>query len=489
MRVLPADQVRLDFDQGQSGQPIDQSPCVAATSYQNITFSRHQLHRRQRLAVLINRCVHTTEYLLRHPQVDLLLMIYHSFVVQLQTGCGNPQCVTPTCYTCKSRILPHQSRQYTNVTARAMAVELATSIDPDRYMCPYVSNAQIARLSTESQQKTDPKSVVQQLFNTKAFSDLQSASTLPDEPPNDHIPKPEVARLTCVGMIATKAHSVDPESIFNGLSSFENLSSSFHDYPLEIWTPTKQHDLPSVRLDQALRGWPSSVQISIFDSMWLALAPLFESTFPLSSQQMRDNVTLPSSLGLKSIANAIITIIHALTASIPRAQRDTWHVVWSTVVNGRAYGKQRYRKSDIYSSPWLHILDAFESEPALRLTQRLIQAVAARSCLEETNLTEDTEVRPSSHKFEYPYRIRMMIMKSLIEEERKVRMVKYGSYVRSEKLHGKSLLGTTTLLWLEWLRKCFLKHWDGTFRISRWAVAGAALEMMEDICKKTSQAL
>lgn len=413
-------------------------------------------------------------------------MIHHSFVVQLQTGCGNPQCVTPTCYTCKSRILPHQSRQYTTVTARAMAVELATSTDPDRYMCPYVLNAHIARLSTECQQKTDPKSIVQRLFNTKAFRDLQSANTLLGEPPDDHIPRSEVARLTCAGMIAMKAHSADPESMFNGLSSFGNLSSSFHDHPLGIWTPTKQHDLPSVRLDQALRGWPSSLQILIFDSMWLALDPLFESTFPHSNQHMRDNVTLPSSLGLESVANAVITTIHALTASIPRAQRDTWHVVWSTVVNGRAYGKQRFRKSDIYSSPWLHILDAFESEPALRLTQRLIQAVAARSCLEETNLTEDTEVRVSGHKSETPHRIRMMILKSLIKEEREVRMVKYGSYVRSEKPHGKSLLGTTTLLWLEWLRKCFLKHWDGTFRISRWGIAGAALEMMEDICKKTS---
>lgn len=489
MRVLPADHVRLDFDQRQSSRPVGQSSRLASTSSQNVTFSRHQLYRRQTLAALINRCVHTMEYLLFCSQADLLLIIHHSFVVQLQTGCGNPDCVTSTCYTCKSRILPHQSRQYTAVTARAMAVELATSIDPDRYMCPYVSSDRIARLSTEIQQKTDPKSVVQQLFNTKAFRNLQSTNTLLHEPPDDHILKPEAARLSCVSMIEIKVHSIEPESIFNGLSSFENLASSFHDHPIEIWTPTKQHDLPSVRLDQALRGWPSSVQILIFDSMWLALAPLFESTIPPSNQQTRNNVTLSPSSDPESIANAVITTIHALTASIPRAQRDTWHVVWSTVVNGRAYGKQRYRKSDIYSSPWLHILDAFESEPALRLTQRLIQAVAARTCLEETNLTEDTEVKSLGHKPEHPYSIRTMILNSLVEEERKVRMAKYGSHVRSEKLHGKSLLGTTTLLWLEWLRKCFLKHWDGTFRISRWGVAGAALEMMEDICKKTSQAL
>ena len=435
----------------------------------------------------------------------LVLTMCPRFIVQLETGCGSPQCTTTTCFTFKIRCLPRQARKYTNVTARALAVELAASADPNMYICPDVTDAQVSQLSVETQQKTDPKSVVQQLFNTKAFGEFQAAAKLStgesrDVPDRGGIPRPNIDRLTLHDMMATKSRLADLklrqrkghpflgdvsslpaiemvrtagiDKLVACLSNVRSLTHSFdNDCTLEILDSDHGSELPAIGLDRAFRGWPSDVQVSVFDSLWLALDQ-WTRDFGVPVQQ--DN-----SHGTNAYPTVVNIALHALTASIPRAQRDTWHVVWSTIVNGRAYGKQRYRKSDVFSSPWLHILDAFESEPGLRLARRLTQVIASWTRLEEYSAAHRSSEDSSGAKPS----IRAEILCSLIDEEQKVRMAKFGSRVRLEQVHGKSILGTTTLLWLEWLRKCFLKNWDGTFRLDRWGVAGTALELMEDICK------
>lgn len=439
------------------------------------------------------------------------------FVVQLQQGCGNPRCTTPMCYTCKARVCPHQTRRYTTVTARAMAVELAISPNWNKYLCPHMSRvAETASCSIEDQQKTDPKSVVQQLFNTHAFrnflatdnSQLRSLDTSSTKkmPTLLH----EFDRLTCDEMIKTKsalaeerhqlrmrtfstdrvyplhfddiARTPAVRRLLTDLSSFRGIVESFDGSSLQIWEKSKGDDLPATCLDQAFRGWSSGMQILIFDSIWLALVPSdVPTTEPQSTQEPKichESLTPQTD---NNVTTAVSVAIHALTASIPRAQRDTWHVVWSTIVNGRAYGKQRFRKSDIFSSPWLHMLDAFESEPGLRLVQRSAQIIAAHERAEKT-----APLPTSDHGSpKQASNIRAALIRLLTDEEEKVRVAKFGAPVRDENHHGKPLLGTTTLLWLEWLRKCFLKSWDGTLRLSRWGVAGMALQLMEDICRVT----
>lgn len=401
-----------------------------------------------------------------------------------------------------------------------MAVELALSENPERYTCPYVLDVQAARLSTDKQPKIDPRSIMQQLYNTKAFRSLQAEGidygkfNLPNKrvPPSsaNYVESSDGAKLregstcvTCDSMTTLKVSltSIDYRAVISSLrpgctqvfaeesyltslkkmlralSSLDTLMISFNDRPLDILDASSKPELPSLRLDQAFRGWPSSVQVAIFDSLWLAMDTLSKVEPSRADQQ----TLLTSEKLCESDAKVINYAVHALTASIPRAQRDIWHIVWSTVVNGRAYGKQRYRRSDIYTSPWLHILDAFESEPALRLAENVIKAIAARSRHYGTFVPEKANIA-----FGSPVKIsntQNIIMELLIEEEAKVRFAKYGRDVRVDNLHGKHLIGTTSLIWLEWLRKCFLKHWDGGFRLDRMGIAGAALELMEGICK------
>jgi len=466
------------------------------------------------LAALINR------YAISSNTLSLRLLHLtryrtRRFVVQLHSGCGHAECATPFCHAGKTRLAHSKPRVYTLVSARAMAVELATSPCPIKYICPYITVSQIDQASTEAQQEIDPKSVVQRLFNTEAFRKfLASGVSTQDahEPSESNTANPQKTSLTtepesvsfsCGDLIGARSRlasfkhhqrmlspsrkdisalladdmilSPETRSILFSLSDFSTVASSFQDAH-EIWDDGMLHDLPAIRMDHAFRAWSKGAQILIFDSMSRAVAS-FSHVLTGDTSLLQQEC---SSGQDDAVIHVVDTAIHALTASIPRAKRDTWHVVWSTIVNGRAYGKQRYRKSDVFSSPWLHILDAFESEPGHRLLNSLVRTVAVRRQMED-QASSAKELR--DRRLELSDTLRERTISSLINEERSVRLAKFGTQQRVETQHGKPLLGTTPLLWLEWLRKCFLKHWNGALRLDRYGIAETALGLMEDICK------
>jgi hypothetical protein len=370
-------------------------------------------------------------------------------------------------------------------------------------------------LLTPPQERLDPKSLVQQLFNTAAALDFHSLdnpahSNMSADIENSSFSSVSAPischELTTLWNATRTAHANAPASEQDSIpeldhaisrltcafSDFTCLSQSLFDDPMAIWeNPTHQSTIYCVRLDYALRYWTVHTfgrftPSLIFDSFWEALEPIFDSPFAPRSHGSKKARIISSKEEDSKVVSVIYRSIHALTSSIPRAQRETWHVVWSTVVNGRAYGKQREMQDDLLFSPWLRILDAFEQESALRMAKRLIRAIGARTCLEETLTAcgaNDADADPELIAWSTSCRVRQSIIDLLIQEEQSVRRAKFKTKWRDELRHGREILGTTSLVWLEWLRKCFLKEWDGKLRINRWTVAGSALELIEDLCK------
>lgn len=95
-----------------------------------------------------------------------------SLTSQLIDGCGNKECSTPCCYTYRSMKHHVPVRKYSELSARAIAFTLATSEDPSAYICPLVS-ADAPESARTPQNRTDPKALVQQLFNTKAVRTME----------------------------------------------------------------------------------------------------------------------------------------------------------------------------------------------------------------------------------------------------------------------------------------------------------------------------
>ncbi|KAL1304102.1 hypothetical protein AAFC00_000536 [Neodothiora populina] len=264
------------------------------------------------------------------------------------------------------------------------------------------------------------------------------------------------------------------QELFGALSSFDCLSHSFRDRPLEIVITQKTHrdNFPVTRIDRAFRDWPNQYQTLIFESLWLALGQVLHS-------QARRVAILSQPLTVTSIAIVVTTTIRALTASIPRAEKGTWEVVQHTLANGLTDGQQDSIHSKRHVSCSLRILDAFESESALRLVQRLVQVIAARSRIEEAPITQAIDRR--TREIQLPPSLRQMILKSLIEEQRELHRTDRDSGKFKDESRDQFSHCTNANIWLEWLRKCFLKHWNGDHRLARYGVAHTILELMEDL--------
>ncbi|KAK0640927.1 hypothetical protein B0T16DRAFT_357198 [Cercophora newfieldiana] len=63
--------------------------------------------------------------------------LVQKFIVQLRDGCGADYCKTPTCFTCRKRLVGRAPiRRYNTTSARTLAVYLATQDNPESWLCP-----------------------------------------------------------------------------------------------------------------------------------------------------------------------------------------------------------------------------------------------------------------------------------------------------------------------------------------------------------------
>ncbi|PGH19263.1 hypothetical protein AJ80_04129 [Polytolypa hystricis UAMH7299] len=75
----------------------------------------------------------------RHRYFNLLVKRYKN---QLLYGCQEPNCLTPTCFSYRKRVTDAPVRRYTELSARTIAVYLASQDNPERGLCrnPPVTN-------------------------------------------------------------------------------------------------------------------------------------------------------------------------------------------------------------------------------------------------------------------------------------------------------------------------------------------------------------
>ncbi|THY78243.1 hypothetical protein D6C86_00299 [Aureobasidium pullulans] len=447
----------------------------------------------------------------RHHDIQDLI---NRFFVQLRQGCGVSTCSTSLCATARSPPSSPPLRSYTAVSARAMAVVLASSENALDRLCPNLPSHLPAVLAAP-QEKLDSKAIMQQLFNSESLRNIHSLE-------DTHTPRlvherslsgnsfltvscDDLVRLcdaTCSLHLGSESdqHIITArnrpytrlDSIF---SDFTNLAQSFSDDPMNVRKDPETHRsaIYSVRLHHALESVHALGEDAsniVFDSTWRALEPIFESPFDSRHKGPRTFQTISSDAKSSSVSDVVYRAIHTLTSFVPRAGWNTWYFAWSALVHGRAHGKQMDRRDSEYFSPCLPILDAFEQDTALRMAKRLVRAIGARTCLEETLSAcskGDAKPDPRLQVWQTNRRIRSSITDLLVQEEQNIRLASFKTIWRDDLRHGGELVGTTSLIWLEWLRKCFLKEWDGSLRINRWSVAGSALELIEDLWNHKSQ--
>ncbi|KAF7561558.1 hypothetical protein G7046_g2572 [Stylonectria norvegica] len=64
-------------------------------------------------------------------------LLVEMYIIQLRNGCGQPNCSTPTCFTCRKRLVAKSPiRKYSTTSARTLAVYLASQDSAEDGLCP-----------------------------------------------------------------------------------------------------------------------------------------------------------------------------------------------------------------------------------------------------------------------------------------------------------------------------------------------------------------
>lgn len=107
---------------------------------------------------------------IRRKQVGRLVS---HLAYQVQHGCRDVRCSTPTCFTSRLRDRRRTSRvplrKYTQLSSLAIAFSLASSLDSQGLLCPFVLKDEIFKQELlQEAQRIDQKSLMQQLCSTEA---------------------------------------------------------------------------------------------------------------------------------------------------------------------------------------------------------------------------------------------------------------------------------------------------------------------------------
>lgn len=271
--------------------------------------------------------------------------------------------------------------------------------------------------------------------------------------------------------------------LIQALSDPEILLKSFQD---ERWTQCSGSPLPHLdpeSLEKAFRGWKHCNGSLVFDSLWKALEVLFEPPPEISKAQscVRPELPWQSERGTATYINdldaahIIMICIHALTSLLPRSQP----AAWAQVRKLRSWGLiapvyKRRPRPDNYVEPWLEIMDALEYDPAVRLAERLVKAIAARRCFSE--IVDKLQSAPGPKR-------RFGLMEIIIQHLKRTECVEREQTDAPVSALHDDAKWTVTSGFLEWLRTISMKTWDSNPIINRWAGTGAALDIMADLCK------
>lgn len=90
------------------------------------------------------------------------------YIYQLRYGCGSPNCAVPTCFTCRKRLAGKAPiRRYSPLSARTLAVYLASQDNPDQGLCPTLN---------------PPKEASKAVFSDITFENTRPDPMLPLDP-------------------------------------------------------------------------------------------------------------------------------------------------------------------------------------------------------------------------------------------------------------------------------------------------------------------
>lgn len=259
------------------------------------------------------------------------------------------------------------------------------------------------------------------------------------------------------------------------LSNPSRLLRSFRD---DVWPDHHDSKLPHldpVKLEHAFRGWSEVNGPLIFDSLWKSLESLFRPPLRASHLEGLNGLEDPY-LSDAEAAHIVMLCIHALTSHVPRAIASVWPLLRRQPDTNFLSTKQARNLPKHCKKSLLQLYDALHYEPALRLAERLLRAIAARRYHHECR--QSTRSSGNEHLGSVPFGLMQIVCQHLTAVENQARQQREAKGIDPQL--EKDTGWTVTSCFLEWLRTVFLTSWDKKATVERWSTVGAAIEIMGD---------
>lgn len=288
-------------------------------------------------------------------------------------------------------------------------------------------------------------------------------------------------------------------SLFYTLSDSETLLKSFHDNS-EAFKNSPLPHLDSVRLTNSFRDWNSRNGALIFDSLCIAVEALFtpppelsvqksprlrpskDSFAEQSSDRQKSTILTPRYLTGHEAAHIVMLCIHALTSLVSVGWTHTWAQLrklrsWGVVVPSAA------SHTDALAHPYLNLIDELEYEPAVRLADRLLRGIGARTCFEHilASLNQKNKRRLDAKHSSAD----TTLVDIIVQHLKVVECVALTSKRRPKSSHSlrEDPGWTVTATFLEWLRTIIIKNWDSKATINKWSNVGTAVMLLDKLRK------
>ncbi|CAI9629131.1 unnamed protein product [Alternaria burnsii] len=301
------------------------------------------------------------------------------------------------------------------------------------------------------------------------------------------------------GRRTRRAKPLVNRSLFYALSNPQKLLASFHDANPDFKDSPLPH-LDSLRLVNSFRGWNHRNGALIFDSLWLALEALFTCPPELvvqKSPRLRpsrkgastdsqpgkppgtqdDKAAASRYLDTNEAAHIVMICIHALTSLVPVG----WPHTWAQIRKLRSWGvmvPDATPHPDKFVHPYMDIIDELEYEPAIRLADRLLRAIGARTCFEHILASLDGDADTTG----FSTTLMGVVIKHLEVLER-ISMAMKLRLTTNHDLDGDPGW-TVTATFMEWLRTIVIKKWESKAEVNKWSSVGTAIMILDKLHSK-----
>ncbi|KAF1845100.1 ubiquitin-protein ligase E3A [Cucurbitaria berberidis CBS 394.84] len=291
-------------------------------------------------------------------------------------------------------------------------------------------------------------------------------------------------------------------SLFYTLSDPDTLLDSFHDSNNAFKDSPLPH-LDSARLSNSFRDWNQRNGALIFDSLWIAVEALFTPPPEIdvqksprlrpsrkttstdigsgqSSDQRKGTTFTPRYLSNREAAHIVMICIHALTSSVSPGWTHTWTQLrklrsWGIIIPNAA------SNADAFAHPYLNLIDELEYEPAIRLADRLLRGIGARTCFEHilASLSQKKRRRDDTTNASTSDALVDIVVQHLKVVERVALVGK--RRMRSTPDSNEDPGWTVTATFMEWLRTIIIKKWDSKAEINKWSSVGTAVMLLDKL--------